>query len=110
MNCGQPGLVTRAFHNYSILGVKRITEQITEISFNFDVQFVRVEAPGNSNVKHDTLEKLKITIPCAIESACYRVNERVYVQMSPLWALPIHQGCKNVKQRVNSVECVAPCI
>ena len=31
----------RACCNYSIPGVKHITEQITEISFNFDVQFVQ---------------------------------------------------------------------
>ena len=33
--------LARACCNYSIPGVKHITEQITEISFNFDVQFVQ---------------------------------------------------------------------
>ena len=53
----------RACSNYSIPGVKHITEQITEISFNFDVQFVQpAPPPGISNVKYLNQEKLKITI------------------------------------------------
>ena len=39
--CAPVPAPTRACANYSIPGVKHITEQITEISFNFDVQFVQ---------------------------------------------------------------------
>ena len=67
----------RACCNYSIPGVKHITEQITEISFNFDVQFVQAAPrPGIWNVEYLNQEKLKITIFSFHDPVSpYRTNE-----------------------------------